>query len=80
MRYQVVKGSESGHCCFEATVVDTHKKCSGGHHDDWVCECFNLSQAHQIADALNTVERLPLSEDGVRIAPDDTVWQIDPKG
>jgi len=25
MRYQVIRGSESGHCCFEATVVDTSK-------------------------------------------------------
>ena len=25
MRYQVVEDSQSGHCCFDATVVDTSK-------------------------------------------------------
>jgi len=31
-RYQVLAGSESGHCCFTATVVDTHTDVYG--HDD----------------------------------------------
>jgi|GEM_PF-5983942 len=60
MRYQVVKGSESAHCCFEATVVDTEKEV----HDrpDWVCECFDPARAHAIADALNRADEAPLDE------------------
>jgi hypothetical protein len=48
----------------------------------WVlCSTPSLKRAHKIADALNTVEKLSLSEDGVRVVPRvDTVWQIDPKG
>jgi hypothetical protein len=59
-RYQVVKGSESGHCCFEATVIDTEKEVLG--HPDWVCECFDPPRAHAIADALNAADEAPLSE------------------
>jgi hypothetical protein len=60
MRYEVKKGSESGHCCFEATVVDNHKKTRNGL--DWACECFDVSRAHQIADALNVADEAPLDE------------------
>jgi len=59
-RHRVVKGSESGHCCFEATVIDTAKEVAG--HPDWVCECFDLSRAHAIADAMNAADEEPLSE------------------
>ena len=49
-RYKAVEGSESGHCCFDATVVDTQAPnplfC-------WVCECFDMGNAQKIADALN---------------------------
>jgi hypothetical protein len=45
-----------------------------------LCSCDSDNTAVQIANALNTVERLPLSEDGVRVAPNDTVYQIDPTG
>ena len=48
--------------------------------EESICSCDSDSRACQIADALNKVERLTLSEDGVRIAPGDTVYQIDPKG
>jgi hypothetical protein len=53
-RYQVIEESESAHCCFEATVVDTHKPhemLKGKFH--WVCECFDLADAKLICDALN---------------------------
>ena len=59
-RYQVVKGSESGHCCFKATVIDTAKEAHRGLN--WVCECFDLPRAHTIADAMNTADEAPLSE------------------
>lgn len=57
LRYQVVTQSESGHCCFEATVVDTEKP-HPYYKDkfDWICECFDVEQAELIADALNRAE------------------------
>lgn len=74
MRYEVIKGSESSHCCFEATVTDTHKKCHGDHHDDWVCECFNVSRAHQIADALNIADEAPLDDEWVGQPTEEGRW------
>jgi hypothetical protein len=59
-RYQVVKGSESCHCCFEAAVIDTKR---GAHaRAAWVCECSDLSRAHAIADAMNAADAEPLNE------------------
>lgn len=62
-RYQVVAGSESAHCCFEATVIDTLNPIiySGKHSTDRdgnlryesICECFSVDDANKIADALN---------------------------
>lgn len=51
-RYKVIWGSESGHCCFEATVVDTF--CD---EPVLVCECFNMENAQKIADLLNAAHR-----------------------
>ena len=62
MRYGLYDGSQSGHCCFEHTVVDTtkphivggkHYKDKGGYHYEPVCECFSLKDAETIRDALN---------------------------
>lgn len=58
MRYKIVDGSQSGHCCFEATVVDTTKPVmlNGEHYEnqyDPVCECLDLADAEMIAAALN---------------------------
>lgn len=57
-RYQVVNGSQSCHCCFEATVVDTAKPTNiGGEHFNGryqaVCECFDEADAKLVCDALN---------------------------
>lgn len=57
-RYEVVKGSQSGHCCFEATVVDTQRPViyHGVHYKDQyeaVCESFSVADAELIAAALN---------------------------
>ena len=41
--------SLSGHCCFEATVLDTED-------DEWVCECFDPEHAERIAKLLNKEE------------------------
>ncbi len=58
-RYKVVDGSQSGHCCFDATVVDTTQPVMiGGEHYNGqyeaVCECFDHSNAERIAAALNS--------------------------
>lgn len=45
-RYKVVDGSASQHCCFEATVIDTVT-------EETICECFDKSEAHKIAIAMN---------------------------
>lgn len=53
-RYKVVEGSESAHCCFKATVVDTQATNPLFLDEpDWVCECFDMESAQKIADALN---------------------------
>jgi hypothetical protein len=62
-RYQVVDGSQSAHCCFEATVVDTTKPViiagkqwtRGDGEPQWeaVCECFYREDADRIAAAMN---------------------------
>lgn len=63
-RYKVVGGSQSAHCCFDATVVDTTRPMMiGGEHYqgqyEAVCECFELADAEQIAAALNAVAGQP---------------------
>jgi hypothetical protein len=57
-RYQVVAGSESAHCCFEATVIDTDNpewksSFDGVQHYKSICECMSIDDANKIADALN---------------------------
>lgn len=59
-RFKVVKGSQSCHCCFEATVVDTTKPVMiGGEHYEGqfepVCECFEVEDAETVCHALNAV-------------------------
>lgn len=62
-RYKVVKGSQSCHCCFEATVVDLSKPILYGNEQyeddcgpqfDSVCECFDMESAELICNALNS--------------------------
>lgn len=62
-RYRVVSGSESGHCCFVASIVDTkypviihgkhYIKGDGEPAFEAVCECFNMQDAINIVHALN---------------------------
>lgn len=52
MRFKVVEGSESGHCCFVATVVDTEKTSIAA----IVCECLEPEDAQRVADALNRAD------------------------
>ena len=46
-RYCVEEGSNSGHCCFTHTVVDSEND------GESLCECFEEADAVKIADALN---------------------------
>lgn len=73
MRYEVVKESQSGHCCFEATVVDTTKPCGvsvrfvDGETVEMpkftqVCETFCPHMAEKIAEAMNLHDEAPLEE------------------
>lgn len=60
-RYKVVDGSQSMHCCFEATVVDTSRPVmiGGKHYNneyESVCECFDVAEAESICSALNKCE------------------------
>lgn len=57
-RYQVIEGSQSSHCCFDYTVVDTTQPDMIGdkHYNDQyiaICECFGEEDAKAIADAMN---------------------------
>jgi hypothetical protein len=54
-RYKIVQGSQSAHCCFGYTIVDTTTVLTG-YKDDYeeICECFELQQAELICDALNS--------------------------
>ena len=54
MRYVVIEKSQSSHCCFEATVVDTHKPSPYNEGQfEQVCECFDIEDAERVAEALN---------------------------
>lgn len=67
MRYQIYNGSQSVHCCFEVTVVDTtkpviidgehYKGSDGQYYYESVCECFDMESAQLICDALNKADK-----------------------
>ena len=57
-RYKIIEGSQTGHCCFEYTVVDTLSIKSRGETEAdiryaEVCECFDRPSAVLICNALN---------------------------
>ena len=67
MKYEIRKGSQSAHCCFQYTVVDTTTpllKSTGEPILDShgkpafreICECFDREGAAQIRDALNQTD------------------------
>lgn len=51
-RYKISEKSDSGHCCFEATVIDTENPIKS------ICECFSIEAAKTICNALNGFDRL----------------------
>ena len=63
-RYIIIEGSQSAHCCFDATVVDTMNPViiggkpyapDGVQEYKSVCECFEVSDAIAICDAMNSM-------------------------
>ena len=64
-RYAIYKGSQSAHCCFCATVVDTTKPdmingkhyqgIDGQFHYEAMCECFSEKDAKLVCEALNAL-------------------------
>lgn len=54
MRYRVSTGSESGHCCYEASVIDTEAEITDT-CTHVVCECFDITKAKKIAKLLNSI-------------------------
>lgn len=70
LRFKVVEGSQTAHCCFEATVVDTNKPIVHGSYKpegryEPVCECFSKADADTVCAALNAVEE-EVVEDAAR--------------
>lgn len=62
MRYKIIKGSQSAHCCFDWTIVDTTRPViiGGKQYEgqfEAVCECFQEEDAKLIAKALNRKEQ-----------------------
>ena len=59
-RYKIIEGSESGHCCFDATILDTHqpedltKDGTPYYHN--LAECFYIEDATLIVNALHQQE------------------------
>lgn len=68
-RYIIIEGSQSGHCCFDFTVIDTESGFKiypqhGGERIVWnspICETFNRKDAELVCDALNAVDVLSKS-------------------
>jgi hypothetical protein len=62
-RFIVVEGSETAHCCFDATVVDTakpqivngkqYRESDGRLAYEQICECLDRADAEMIAAAMN---------------------------
>lgn len=65
-RYITLKGSQSRHCCFAVTIIDTTKPemigeeyfrgSDGELSYEIVCECFDMENAEKICRALNAIE------------------------
>lgn len=56
-RYQIVEESQSAHCCFRYTVIDT-TQADDFHPHRAICECFGREEAELIASALNALEHV----------------------
>lgn len=78
-RYAIYKGSQSAHCCFDATVVDTTKPhiigsvhyrgSDGQFHYEAVCECFSVEDAELVCKALNAMDTQQQANDRLNGQP-----------
>jgi len=67
MRFKIVEGSQSVHCCFDFTIVDTAKPYMIGGKQyngqfETVCECFEKVDADMVCAALNTHNQEPTND------------------
>jgi len=73
--YEVRDGSESGHCCFVATVVDTTKQthivANGRPVYEVVCECFSREAADEVCAALNASDEHKKLKEELKIAREE---------
>jgi peptidyl-tRNA hydrolase len=53
MRYDLEKGSHTGHCCFTWSVMGIGTDGDGRDVSEVVAECFNKEEAELIVSALN---------------------------
>ena len=61
-RYKVIPESQSGHCCFDFTVVDTRRPVIIGGEQfegqfEAVCECFDENAANLVCNSLNAASK-----------------------
>lgn len=73
LRFKVVDGSQTAHCCFEATVVDTNKPIVHGDYKpegryEPVCECFEKADAEAVCAALNLMEDAKAYREAVEVS------------
>lgn len=67
-RFEIYTGSQTAHCCFKYTVVDTtkpyfiggdhYKDRTGQYQFDQLCECFDYESAEMIVNVLNKTYKL----------------------
>lgn len=85
-RFQVVDGSQSGHCCFEHTVIDTSRPVvyhgvpfvdDGQQRYTSVCECFGRTEADMIAASLNAASIAPPDFDRPWRLNEQGVWEVE---
>ena len=71
MRYEIREDSQSGHCCFQFTVVDTSRphQFNDGQFEA-MCETFELPEANKICEALNEHDEAPLEPPSLLSEPD----------
>ena len=70
MRYKIRQGSQSAHCCFAFTIVDSENPEGfvdqyGYRHYDVICEAFEQSEAELVCAALNGGEFVYLEKEDV---------------
>ena len=55
-KYYVINKSQSGHCCFEYSVMESSADVDSSFNNAY-CECFDRKSADAIVRALNSMEK-----------------------